>query len=128
MMKSALMKRIESLESQLESTESDQWQHHIVLCGSGSFDYVRNAATGQRIFDAGFIAQVTSVHKAHASRGSMRFTPIDVQIGPDDETTAAIAEAIQRGVVSSNVQHAANFASIDVSHAAEIVTTNRDQH
>lgn len=126
-MKSGIIKRIETLESQMESTESDHWDHCIVLCGGGSFQYVRNTSTGQRVYDAGFIAQITNRHKGRSSNGVMRFTPIHVQIGPDDESSDAIREAIERGIVPANVQRAANFNEPDDAPlAAEIIAMDRN--
>lgn len=126
-MKSGIMKRIETLESQMGSTESNHWDHCIVLCAGGSFEYVRNASTGQRVYDAGFIAQVANQHKGRSTNGVMRFTPIHVQIGPDDETSDVIREAIERGIVSPNVQRAANFnESDDALLAAEIIAIDRN--
>lgn len=100
MTRSNIMKRIEMIESQFTTEQTDQWNLHIVIMGGGNIEYVKNEQTGQRIFDAGFIAETLQRQKTNRRAGGMqgRFSPIDVQIGADDESSAAIREAIAAGI------------------------------
>lgn len=123
-MKSGIIKRIETLESQMESTESNQWNHHSIIGGEFRLSYVKHRITGQRVYDSGFIAQILDMDRAQAR---IKPIPINVQIGPCDESSDAIREAIEIGILPANVQHAANFnESDDVPLAAEIIAIDRN--
>jgi len=123
-MKSGIMKRIETLESQMESTESNQWNYCNIISGEIRLAYVKHIITGQRVYDEGFIAEILHQDRLQAR---IKPIPIHVQIGPDDESSDAIREAIERGIISPKVQHAANFNEPDDALlGAEIIAIDKN--